>query len=201
MHHRKLFGLSAAVLLAVSAPAIAQQFSDTFNFLKGVRSRDGAAVERILANPSATTINSRETGTGYGALHIVVRARDATWLSFLLGRGARVDLQDNEGNTALNTAAQIGWAEGVARLLRSGAGVDVANSRGETPLISAVQRPNVDVATVRLLLAGGADPRRTDNAAGYSALDYARRNGRRADIVRLLEAPRAQPHPAAGPTR
>jgi hypothetical protein len=196
---RKLFGLAAAVAAAVSAPVLAQNFSQAYEFLKGVRSRDGAAVERFLASPSSTVINSRESGTGYGALHIVVRARDLTWLNFLLTRGARVDIQDNEGNTPLNSAAQIGWSEGAARLLRAGAGVDTPNNRGETALIAAVQRR--DIVLVRQLLARGADPRRTDSSAGYSALDYARRDSRSADIARLLEAQRTPARTAPGPSR
>jgi ankyrin repeat protein len=196
---RKLFTLAAAIAAAVSAPVLAQSYSEAFSFLKGVRSRDGAAVERILANPSSTALNAREAGTGYGALHILVRARDMTWLSFLLGRGARADIQDNEGNTPLYYAAQIGWSEGVGRLLRAGAAVDMANNRGETPLIAAVQRR--DIIVVRQLLARGADPTRTDSAAGYSALDYARRDTRSPEIARILEARRAPARPAAGPTR
>ncbi len=192
---RNLFGMAAVVAAAVAAPLLAQDLSGSYAFLKGVRSRDGAAIERILANPSSTVINSRESGTGQGALHIVVRARDITWLSYLLGRGARIDLQDHEGNTPLNTAAQIGWAEGMARLLRAGAAVDMANNRGETPLIFAVQRR--DIAAVRQLLARGADPTRTDSAAGYSALDYARRDNRSVEIARLLEARRTPAQPAA----
>jgi hypothetical protein len=41
---------------------------------------------------------------------------------------------------------------------------------------------------VRLLLSHGADPKRTDHAAGYSALDYARQDNRAAPILRLLES-------------
>lgn len=199
MKSRKLFGLAAAVLALLAAPVLAQNLSGSFAFLKGVRSRDGATVERILSNPSSSVINSRDSGTGEGALHIIVRARDLTWLSYLLGRGARIDLQDNGGNTALNTAAQIGWSEGMARLLRGGAAVDMPNNRGETPLIFAVQRR--DIAAVRQLLARGADPNRTDSAAGYSALDYARRDNRSAEIARLLQARRAPARPASRPIR
>ncbi len=83
-------------------------------------------------------------------------------------------------------------------LLRRGASVDLANSRGETPLMLAVQKR--DIALVRLLLAKGADPKRTDSVSGYSALDYAKRDGRAAAIVKLLEAPAAKPaRPVAGP--
>ena len=74
-----------------------------------MRERDGATVQRIVSNPGSTAINARETSTGEGALHILVRGRDLTWLSFLLGRGARPDIQSNDGTTPLILAAQIGW--------------------------------------------------------------------------------------------
>jgi ankyrin repeat protein len=190
-------GLLAAILAAAAMPAFAQ-FSDSYNFLKAVRERDGDKVAQIVANPSSTAINARSGDTGEGGLHIVVRGRELNWVTFLLARGARPDLQDNQGNTPLMVAAQIGWTEGAEALLARRASVDLANSRGETPLIVAVQRR--DLALVRALLARGADPNRTDSVAGYSALDYARRDSRAATILRLLQAPRQAPR-TYGPTR
>ena len=57
-----------------------------------------------------------------------------------------------------------------------GAKVDGANRMGETPLIVAVQQRQTPI--VRRLLAAGANPDKTDNAAGYSARDYAQRDNR-----------------------
>ena len=190
-------GLFAALLAVAAVPAFAQ-FSESFNFLKAVRERDGGKVAEIVSNPSSTAINVRDSSTGEGALHILVRGRDLGWLSYLLSRGARPDLQDNQGNTPLNLAAQIGWTEGAEALLARRASVDLPNRRGETPLIVAVQRR--DAAMVRLLMSRGADPARTDNVAGYSALDYARRDNRAGPLLRLLQAPRPA-RPAAGPPR
>ena len=190
--------LFAAMLAIAAAPAIAQ-FSESFNFLKAVRERDGAKVTQIVSNPGSTAINARDSGSGEGALHMLARSRDMSWLGFLLARGARPDLQDNQGNTALMVAAQIGWVEGAEALLARRANVNLPNNRGETPLILAVQRR--DVAMVRLLMGRGADPNRTDSLAGFSALDYARRDSRSAQIVRLLEASRNQPIQNYGPPR
>jgi ankyrin repeat protein len=62
----------------------------------------------------------------------------------------------------------------------------------------AVQRR--DVPMVRLLLSKGADPKRSDNVAGYSALDYAKQDKRATAVLKLLEAPPAKPErPVAGP--
>ena len=51
---------------------------------------------------------------------------------------------------------------------------------GETPLIVAVQQRQPPI--VKLLLAAGADPDKTDSAAGYSARDYAKRDSRAREI-------------------
>ena len=185
-------------MLAVAAVPAFAQYSESFSFLKAVRDRDAAKVTQIVSNPSSTAINARSSDNGEGALHILARGRDLGWLNFLLSRGARPDLQDNQGNSALIVAAQIGWTEGAEALLGRRANVNLPNNRGETPLILAVQRR--DLAMVRLLIGRGADPNRSDSVAGYSALDYARRDNRAGPILRLLQAPRPS-QPAIGPTR
>lgn len=181
--------VAAALALALLAgPVLAQGASEGATFLKGVRDRDATTVQAMVSSPSSTVINTRATGSGEGALHILVRGRDLTWLSFMLARGARPDLQANDGTTPLILAAQLGWYEGAEQLLARRANVNLSNSRGETPLIFAVQRR--DLAMVRLLLSRRADPRLTDSVAGYSAIDYARQDSRSAAILRLLEATR-----------
>lgn len=188
----------AAVLVAMATPAFAQ-YSESYTFLKAVRERDGAKVQEIASNPSSTALNARENGSGDGALHILVRGRDLPWISYLLSRGARPDLQNQNGDTPLMIAAQMGWVEAAEALIARRANVNLPNNGGETPLIRAVQQR--DLAMVRLLMARGANPNHTDSVAGYSALDYARRDSRSAAILRLLEAPPARPAQTAGPTR
>jgi ankyrin repeat protein len=181
--------LAVAVSALAAVPVAAQAgFSDGYSLLKAVRDRDGGTAQRILDTPSSTAVNYRDSGTGEGVLHILVRGRDATWLRFLLGRGARPDMQSNDGATPLLLAAQIGWTEGAQQLLGRRANPNLANSRGETPLIFAVRRR--DLAMVRLLLSARADPNQTDNVAGYSAIDYARQDSRAVPILRELERPR-----------
>lgn len=187
----------ALALAGTAVPAGAQNYSDAYNFIKAVKERDGTKVQAIVATPGSIAINSRDRGSGEGALHMLVRDRDYGWLSFMLSHGARPDLQNKEGNTPLALAAQIGWIEGAQVLLQRRATVDLPNSQGETPLILAVHRR--DLAMVRLLLGRGANPNRGDSAAGYSALEYARRDPRAAAIVRLLEVPPKPARPVAGP--
>lgn len=190
-------GVAAALVMALAAqPGQSQRFSDSYTFIQGVKERDGGKVEALVSVPGSTVINSKD-GNGDGALHIVTRGRDRVWLGFLLGKGAKPDLPNRDGSSALILASQLGWMEGAELLLRFKANVDLANNRGETPLIFAVH--NRDVAMTRLLLGRGANPKRTDSVAGYSALDYARQDKRAAAVLKLLEAPPAPSKPVAGP--
>ena len=199
MFHGLKLGLAAAILFVNAAvPANAQKFSDSYSLLEAVKKRDGAKAEALLGGRATTIINTKDMSTGDGALHIVARERDRSWLGFLLSKGARPDIQNKDGETPLGIAAQLGWVDGADILLRVGAAVNLANRNGETPLIMAVQRR--DVPMVRLLLSKGADPKRTDNVAGYSALYYAKQDKRATAVLKLLEAPPAKPErPVAGP--
>ena len=198
MTYRSMFPVAIA-LVAVSAPVAAQaQFSDSFNFIKAVKEADGAKATEFLNRPGSVIVNTRDGSTGETALHIVTARRDSLWLGFLLQRGANPDTRDDRGNTALLIATQLGWADGIQTLLSRRAGVDVTNSSGETPLIRAVQ--NRDIASVRLLLAAGANPNKPDNAAGLSAKDYATRDPRSTAILKeIVEAKPVVKKPIQGP--
>ena len=176
----------SAALLPASAAA---QFSEGFNFLKAVRERDGTKVTAALNKPGSIIVNTRDGSTGETPLHIVTAGRDALWLGFLLQRGADPNARNAQGETPLMLATQLGWGEGIETLLARRAGVDVASASGETPLIRAVQ--NRDIASVRLLLAGGANPNRPDNAAGLSARQYAMRDPRAAAILKAIDDTKA----------
>jgi len=192
---KKIIATVFALFLLWPSMASAQ-FSDSYNFLKAVRDRDGSKATDLLSKPGTVSIDTRDVSTGETALHIVVKRRDATWLAFLLARGAKADIRDRDGNTPLISATQIGFVEAADMLLKRRAQVDATNGQGETALILAVQQR--DLAMVRLLLAAGANPARTDRAAGMSALDYARRDTRAAVILKLLEETKPA-KPVAGP--
>lgn len=201
MSVNKGLGRAVAVfmLLMIAAPLGAQGYSDSYVFLKAVRERDGQKVQGLISTPGSVVINTRDQSNGDGALHFLVRDRDLVWLNFLLSRGARPDIQNRQGETPLTLAAQLGWTDGAEILLSRRASVDLGNSRGETPLILAVHKR--DLSMVRLLLSKGANPKRTDNMSGYSAIDYAKQDARAAPILRLLEQPVTPPRPIVGPTR
>lgn len=182
-------------------PALAQaQFSDSYNFLKAVRDRDGAKVMEIVGKPGSTIVNTRDSSTGETALHIVVARRDLTWLEFLLSKGANPNLADQDGTTPLMLATRLRFAEGAEALINHGAQVDKTNDSGETPLIRAVQLR--DLPMIRLLLSKGADANKRDTLAGMSAHDYASRDGRGTAILEILDGAkpkRAVSGPMQGP--
>lgn len=181
---RRAVGLALAAALLV--PSLAQaQFSDSYNFLKAVRDRDGAKVTEFVDQPGTTVINTRDSSSGETALHIVVARRDPVWVNFMLAKGAKPNLTDNNGTTPLMLAAQIRFLDGARLLLAGGAQVDKANERGETPLIRAVQLR--DLAMVRLLVSNGANPDKADTMAGMSARDYAKRDARTPAILAALD--------------
>lgn len=188
MARTKRLLLLGALLASIAVPVAAQSYSEGFTFLKAVRERDGTTAERILSNPGSTAVNVRDAGTGESALHILVRGRDASWLSYMLSRNARPDTTNREGSTPLILAAQLGWVDGAEILLSRRASPNLGNSRGETPLMFAVQRR--DMPMVRLLLQHNANPNQTDNVTGNSAIDYARQDNRATAILRLLEGTR-----------
>ena len=72
----------------------------------------------------------------------------------------------------------------------AGALVDKANRLGETALIVAVQQRQP--AIVSTLLKLGANPDKTDHAAGYSARDYAKRDTRSRELLKLIETVKSQ---------
>jgi ankyrin repeat protein len=187
--------LAAAAFAVVSSPAAAQLGPgyESLEFVDAVKKSDGdKATELMNAKPASTLVNARD-GDGNTALIIAIARKDPEWTGFLLNKGADPNLAGKGGDTPLIVAARYGFDDGVEWLLNLGAKVDGANRMGETALITAVQQRQTPV--VRLLLNAGADPDKTDNAAGYSARDYAQRDGRSRDILQLIQT--KKPKPAA----
>ena len=89
-------------------------------------------------------------------------------------------------------AALRGDADLVAERLSWGVDPNCRSAKGNTPLIANVRGSCPSAATVRALLAAGADPDLTD-PAGLTALDYARRK------LARLEA-RGRPKPRKSPS-
>jgi ankyrin repeat protein len=165
-------------------------------FLKAVAEGDGAKAIPMVEEPGSRVVNYRGY-KGDTALHIVTRAREVNWVGFLLKNGADPNTGDAQGDTPLIIAARIGFETAADFMIRFGAKVDTANRRGETALIVAVQQRRPDI--VELLLKAGADPDKTDHAAGFSARDYAKRDTRNRELLHLIETVKSTKKKVAGP--
>ena len=188
--------LSAAGVAAFGVPALAQISGGPgyqgLNFVEAVKDRDGDKAQQALGdNPTPAIINARD-GDGNTGLIIAVARRDPDWTGFLLNKGADPDLAaEKGGDTPLIIAARIGFDQAVQWLLGMGAKVDATNKMGETALIAAVQQRRIEI--IRMLLAAGADPDKTDTAQGFSARDYAQRDTRSREILQLINAKKPKP--------
>jgi uncharacterized protein len=175
--------LAASGLALLSTPVVAQlKGDDAHDFIDAVQKRDGnKATDLIQSHPTLVDTKDDKGDTG---LIIVIRGGDGDWTGFMLRNHADPNMQGAGGDTPLITAARAGFDEAVPWLLGLGAKVDGTNRAGETPLIIAVQQR--DTRLVKALLDAGADPDHTDHVAGYSARDYATRDTRARDILKLI---------------
>jgi len=190
--------LAGAALLALATPAVAQ-FSDSYNFIKAIKDRDGDKVMTYLNKPGQPTLNSRDGESGDTALLIVIRKHDTVYTNFLLARGADANMRDRAGNPPLLVAAQIGDIEIARLLIGARANINMTNNSGETALIVAVQRR--DPTMTRLLIAAGANPAIADTIAGKSARDYASEDTRGTAMLKILDEakPKIDPTKISGP--
>ena len=183
--------------MTAAAPAAAQDIgSDGDHFLTAVKEGNGSKAMELAEAPGSTVVNYRGVD-GNAALHLAARAKNGNWISYLLGKGADPNIGDKNGDTPMILATRLGYSEGVARLLMRRAQVDKTNKLGETALIVAVQQRQPGI--VRMLLEAGANPDKADYAAGYSARDYAKRDTRSAELLRLIESVKTAKPKAMGP--
>lgn len=191
--------IAMAPLALATAPAVAQLGqSPGYKFLQAIKDSKNDDVIGFLDKPGATVVNTRDSSTGEGAIHIVVRRGDMPYLTYLLQKGADPNLRDSKGESGMLLAARVGREEMIEALAKGGGNVNLANNSGETPLIVAVQRR--DQAMVRALLDLGADPDQPDRLQGFSARDYAHQDGRASLIASMIDAkPKKARRAVSGP--
>ncbi|MFL6854216.1 MAG: ankyrin repeat domain-containing protein [Sphingomicrobium sp.] len=172
------------------APAVATaqgmglNASDGEAFLNAIKDGDSNKALELVNQPGSRVANYRGYN-GDTALHMVTRKRELDWVGFLLSRGADPNIGDSNGDTPMMIAASIGFEEAATQMLRRGARVDATNRRGETALTVAVQQRQPRV--VELLLLAGANPDKADHVTGYSPRDYAKRDTRNPQLLKLIE--------------
>ena len=186
------------VLAVLAAQPAAAQFSESYNFLKAVKDKDGSKATEYLDKQGNTLVNTRDTETGDTALHIVTKRGDLNWVGFLVGKGANVNARDSAGNTPLMIATIARWTEGIALFTQLKAQLDVQNRLGETALLKAVQAR--DLFNAKALLDAGANPDISDSS-GISARSVANSDPRAAAIAKLMkDVPETKNRPMQGPS-
>ncbi len=186
-----------ALLATTATVAPAQQSgNDGVKFVDMIRKGDNAGAVALLQ--SKPIIIDATDGRGDTALLVALKNRDTDWAAHLLRSGASPNHAARNGDTPLIVASRAGFADAVGWLLGIGAKVNGANKMGETALIIAVQERELPI--VEQLLEAGADPDRTDAAAGFSARDYARRETRFPSLLAAIQASkRPSPTPPSKP--
>jgi len=190
----KQLGFTLVIGFAVAASPVAAQFHAPagYDLVEAIKKRDGDEATQILDSRPQGIVNTKD-GEGNTGLIIAINRNDEQWTAFLLNKGADPNLAGKGGDTPLIAASRVGFGTAVEWLIGLKAKVDSTNRMGETPLIIAVQQREVPI--VRILLNAGADPDKSDSAAGYSARDYATRDPRARDILKLIND--KKPRPAA----
>lgn len=191
MRQGLLAALAATAAIGLAVPAAAQDLATSSPgevFLKAVEEKDGGKAVPLLEEPGSRIVNYRgykgETG-----LIIATRNRTSDWVGFLLNKGADPNIGNYAGDTPLIIASRMGFDIAVDYLIARKANVNLANKLGETPLIIAVQQRQPRI--VERLLKAGANADKADHAAGLSARDYAKRDARNPELLRLIEGTKA----------
>jgi hypothetical protein len=89
-------------------------------------------IEQQLA--AGKDVNAKAPSIGVTPLMAAAITGQGDAATLLLAKGAKPDIENNEGTTALHMAAFFGHIEIVKALLAKGADVNVRNHRSETPL-------------------------------------------------------------------
>ncbi|MCB1324090.1 MAG: ankyrin repeat domain-containing protein [Spirochaetales bacterium] len=113
-------------------------------------------IDRVvsLIKGGAVKVDDRSSRTGQGALHSAAVNGEIEMIRVLLGQAARVDLENEHGNTPLFDAVLNGHTKAVEELIKAGANVSHKNREGMSPLALAVIEG--DLAIARLLVEAGA---------------------------------------------
>lgn len=193
-----LGALALALMVGHAGQALAQSKPESEQLIEAIEEQRGDEAIALVNKRGRAIVNIRSY-SGTTPLIVAMRQRAAPYVNFLLKNGADPQLADKNGDTALIVAARLGYVEGISSMLAAQAAVDAANRQGETALIVAVQGRQVQA--VRRLLETGASVTKTDNASGLSAREYAVRDRRSSEILRLIDAARPKPKPTfiAGP--
>ncbi|KAK7380781.1 hypothetical protein VNO78_33300 [Psophocarpus tetragonolobus] len=137
--------------------------------LEAAAARNEALIVELLLARGASTERPE-------LIHHVAREGHVEVLRLLLAKGARVDLETKDGNTALHVAVEEGRKDCFKVLLANAARTDAKNAKeGDTPLHMASAMG--DESMVKLILEKCEATKHVRNAEGKSPYDVAVENG------------------------
>ena len=93
---------------------------------------------------SGADVNARSSRDNSTILMVACYYGHLSVVTYLIDKGAFMDLQDNEGYTALHDAVKRGYLEMVSRLLALGA-TQLPNNQGLTPLLHACDYWSIEI--------------------------------------------------------
>ncbi len=167
--------LSLLLTATLAIPARAQEVFDL------LRNGDIPAV-KAMVEKSPRLVSERD-GADDTPLHYAAALGDADLVSFLIDKGAKLDLPGAGRKTPLHLAAINDHRDAVAALLERGAAIEPRDDYQRTALILCA-RERGQAATGRVLIEAGADVNAEDKF-GSTALELATWRGK-ADFVDLL---------------
>lgn len=107
-----------------------------FAIIRNILLEKGASVELVCLNVDYP---------GFSPLMLAAHLGRTRAISDLLDKGARIDAQDETGDTALHKAIKNGYDEAARSLIRAGADLQIENDRLETPLETAQNLGRKDI--------------------------------------------------------
>lgn len=173
-------GLAAWIVLAVGVAVAAQ--SD-LRLVEAVKQRNTALARTLLQQ--RVDVNAPQPD-GATALHWAVHWNDAEMASLLIRAHANVNAANDLGVTPLSLACTNASAALVEMLLQVEANPNARTRRGEPVLMTCARTGNP--ATVKALVAHGADVRGKEEARGQTALMWAAAENHAAVVEALVEA-------------
>jgi ankyrin repeat protein len=118
-----------------------------------------------------------------------VKNIDIISLNILLAGGADIDTADENGNTPLMLASEIGNLRMFRIIIAHSPNLDARNKMNETALTIAAENGQTEIA--KILVQNGANPY-ARNQSGFTPAELAKRNGH-SQIVNLFRNPNETP--------
>ena len=160
----------------------------TLELLRAVYRGDVGTFDALVTATDITEVTERERwNLLHRALMTPTSLLTEAMLRHLVALGVDIAARDAWRNTPLFYAARVRRTDLVAVLLDAGAPPDPVNDEGVTPLRQTLLVRPVDVASLRLLVAAGADPQhRTGD--GSSVAELARLTVAEDEVLSVLGA-------------